>query len=124
MKHPPLIIIGFLSVFALAFLLKPVLAHPPADLKLEYNQDTQTLHVEMKHVIGNTYDPDHIRKVEIYKNQDEPVIKYVVKQATPTSEAQDISLEAKPEDVIRVVAYSSRGGSAEATLTVPEPENK
>ena len=70
MKRPRPAITLFLFLFAVAFLLTPALAHPPTDLKIEYNQDTKTLHVEMKHVVGNTYDADHIRRIEVYKNQD------------------------------------------------------
>lgn len=108
-------------IFTLVSSLGTVFAHPPTDLKLEYNLDSQTLHVEMKHVVGNTNDADHIRKIEIYKNQEDPITKYIVKQTTPAIEVDDIALTAKPGDVIRVVAFSSRGGSTEATLTVPEP---
>ena len=109
-----------LLVISLVFVSRLVFAHPPSDLKLSYDKDSQTLHIEMKHVASNTRTQDYIRKIQIYKNQEEPTDLIIVKQTTPNSVAKDVSLSAKGGDMIKVKAFSSQGGSAEETLVVPE----
>ena len=101
----------FLSPFARA--------HPPSSIDLQYNLPDKILHIEIKHV---THDPreHHIRKILISVNSGEPQVVYLSTQTTPAYDSEDISLEAKEGDLIRVEAVCSDAGRLEATLTVPE----
>ena len=114
--------IFFLTVTVLFLFSASVFSHPPTNLSLSYDPATQILRVEMTHVTGNIRE-HHIRRLVISKNGEEAKSMTIVRQTTPSSEVEDIPLEAKPNDTIRVEAYCSEGGIGEETLVVPEPSN-
>ena len=112
----------FLFIVIIFFLVPPVFSHPPTDLALTYDLNTQILHIGMTHVTGNIRE-HHIRRLMISKNDEPPVSITIVKQTTPSSEVDDIPFSAKPTDTIRVEAFCKEGGSATTTLVIPEPFN-
>jgi hypothetical protein len=53
-------------VLTLGVLPTPILAHPPAEMKLEYNAAEQTLSATVTHSVST---PDHyVKKIELKKN--------------------------------------------------------
>ena len=108
-----------LLITFLIFMATTTSAHPPTGMKLDYNQTTGTLHIEMRHVTGNMR-KHYIRRILVYKNQEEPISLAIPQQTTPSSMVKDVPLKANPKDVIRVQAFSTDGGSAEETLIIPE----
>ena len=102
----------------LSFGPRPVAAHPPTDVKLNYDAPTATLHIEVAHVAKNLRE-DGIRQLVIYKNDQELSRITIVRQTTPDGLTKDFSLEAVAGDAIRVRAISKRGGYLEQTLVIP-----
>ena len=113
-----------LGIMALFFLVFPnnLWAHPPSDMKLEYDQNQKNLHVEITHT---AHDPreHHIRKILITHNDKEPLVRYFATQTRPSELIVDVPLEAKAQDKIRVMAICNEGGQKEETLIVPPPSN-
>ena len=104
-------------------LAKTLWGHPPTDLKLDYDIDKKNLHIEMTHVTGNIRE-HYIRKLIVSLNQKEIISETIVRQTTPHNFLRDIPLDANPNDVITVKAICKEGGSAEASITIPAPEEK
>lgn len=94
-------------------------ATPPTNLTLTYDLETKTLHIEMTHVSSHLR-KHYIRKILVYKNDQEVEDIRLVSQTTPSSVIRDVVLDAKDKDVIRVKAICSEAGTAEASLTVQE----
>lgn len=101
------------------FSLSLAWAIPPSDLKLSYSLETKTLHIEMSHVSTNLR-KHHIRRIVVFKNDQEIEDLYLNTQTTASSVVQDVVLNAKDKDVIRVKAICSEAGFAEGSLTVVE----
>jgi len=108
-------------IFLFILFLQPFFlwAHPPTDMKLEYDQNEKNLHVEITHV---AHDPreHHIRKVLIYQNDEKPIIRYFATQTRPSLLIVDVPLEAKEKDTVRVKAICNEGGQKEETLVVSD----
>ena len=96
-------------------------AHPPSDIQLEYKLAMQVLHIQMRHT---THDPreDFIRKIQIIKNAEEPLVKRYNIQPNTLEFSADIELEAEVGDLITVKAFSREGGTAVQSITISEEE--
>lgn len=109
----------FLSVFfSLAFVCMAQ-ATPPRDLTLEYDQAAQKLHIHMTHISANVR-KHHIRRIEIFKNDELVKAIRLVIQDTGRELSQDVSVEAKKGDVLRIKAICNQAGTAESSITVSE----
>ena len=108
-------------VFMLGLILRTpyALATPPAEIKLEYRATDEKLHIEMAHVSGNV-EKHYIHKIEVYKNDELPVVSYYNRQTIPITFVADIAIKAHPGDKLRVKASCIEGGSNEASIVVPE----
>ena len=98
-------------------------AHPPSSIQLDYDLQKKILHIEIKHISRNPRE-HRIRRIFIYVNDSEPRELYLSHQTTLASDIEDIELDAKPGDRIRVKAFCSDSGEKEATLVVTEPAEK
>ena len=119
-------IIGVILIMFFLMAAKPLFAHPPTSMKLNYDPIAQTLHIEIEHVSSHL-SKHHIRAIDIYKNQEEAGHIVLPTQTTPQGEVRDVSLKALTGDTIQVKAICSRGGVGEESLVVPEavpPEKK
>ena len=102
-------------------------AASPSSIDISYDSKEKNLHIAVNHV---THDPreHYIRKILIYKNADtEPAIYRYVQQSSTQAQAEDVAIDLKPGDTIKVEAYCIEAGKAENTFTVPEdlpPEKK
>lgn len=107
----------YLAVFLSLGLIFPVWARPPSEILLEYFAERQTLHIKIHHTTNNLRE-HHIRKLLVYKNDEEPRVYYFVTQTNPNWLIQDVPLKAKPGDVIRVKAICREAGYGEETLVI------
>ena len=87
-------------------------------IKLDYNIDQKILHIDVGHVTTNVRD-HFIRRIEVYKN-DEEIVKMNFASQKVKGQIEDISLDAKEKDIIRVKAFCNESGPKEETLVVPE----
>ncbi len=96
-----------------------VFATPPSEIKLEYDQEKKILHMEFKHVSSDPRD-HYLRRVFIYKNDVEVVKRQYTKQTNHQKLIDDVPIELRPGDVVRVLAICNEAGRKEETLVIPE----
>ena len=109
----------FLSVFFSLTFVFMAQATPPRDLTLEYDQAARTLHIHMTHISANVR-KHHIRRIEVFKNDELVKAIRLVIQDTGRELSQDVTVEAKKGDVLRVKAICNQAGTAESSITVSE----
>jgi len=112
----------FISVFALfLFAAVPLSAHPPQNVVVTYDFESQTLKVSARHT---THDPreDYVRKVEITHNGEEVETVYHRIQLNTLTFQEEFSLPAEDGDLFEVTLFSSEGGVASGDVTVVEPD--
>ena len=97
-------------------------ATPPTDIQMTYDFEKETLSVEAAHV-SNSQQNHYIHTMTIYKNDEAPNVIYFTRQMKPSVFSAEVPLKAKPGDVIRVAFQCIKGGFAEATLVIADPEN-
>ena len=101
----------------------PVLAaaHPPTEVDLSYDLDTQKLSIDATHL---THRPrkDYLKKFVFYVNGKEVKTEYNQFQVDKLHFKMDEDLPAEEGDVLSVKIYSSDGGSKTATLTVKKKD--
>ena len=96
-------------------------SHPPSRIDITYDPKEEVLSLTIAHITRDLND-HFIRRIEVKKNKEEPQIFYLNRQEKFNEFTYDISLEAEPNDVIKVKANCSKGGMKEEEFTVPEPE--
>ncbi len=111
----------FLSVFFSLTFVCIAQATPPRDLTLEYDQAAKTLHIHMTHISANAH-KHHIRRIEVFKNDELVKAIRLVTQDTGRELSQDVTVEAKKGDVLRIKAICNQAGTAESSLTVSEED--
>ena len=93
-------------------------ATAPSAIDMEYDAENKIFHVEVKHISHNM-NKHYIRRLIVYKN-DEEVGKFTYpKQTSPNGLIEDLPLEAKSGDIIRVSAICNEAGPSEETFTIP-----
>ena len=97
-----------------------VIAHPPVDMSLEYEIDTDSLIVTITH---ETPAPDlhYVNKVDIKKNDVLFLSQEYDSQPTNDVFSYTYNPEASFGDVIQVTAYCNIQGSITRTITVEDP---
>ena len=108
-----------LTLLSLLFLSATAQAHPPTSVEIDYVLDDGQLYVYMEH-LSRDHRKHYIRKTSIFLNEKEVATESNRQQIDPNAYAFSVSLEAKEGDLIEVKAFSSEGGVASGTLTVPE----
>lgn len=111
--------IFLLSVFFGLYFACIARAIPPSDLTLEYDEAVKTLHIHMTHISTNVH-KHHIRRIEVFKNDELVKAIRLVTQDTGRKLSQDIPVEAKKGDVLRIKAICNQAGTAESSITVSE----
>ncbi len=91
-------------------------AHPPSNIKLNYDKEETFLYVEVTHVTNNVRKKGLARLI-IYKNNEAPIEISNLNQ-TINGVADKFRLEAVAGDMIRVRAISNRGEYLDQTLLV------
>lgn len=98
-------------------------ATPPQAMVVNYDPKKENLTVTITHTSYNLK-KHYIRKLVVYKNNETPEEYFYKRQPSPDHFSYDISLKAKPKDVIKVKAFCVEGGSKEVMLTVPEVDQE
>ena len=115
-----ILIKNMLAMGVIVFLAAPIAvwATPPSDMKLNYDLASKTLHIEIQHVTNNNR-KHFIRKLLIENNKKEVKTIEYVSQPTPNTFSEDVALDAKKGDVIRVTATCIKGGRGTEKLKIP-----
>jgi hypothetical protein len=109
----------WIIIMALVFMFPgSALAHPPSEIKLEYNVEAQSLVVNMKHV-SRDLSEHRIRRIVVFVNGNEFEAFPFVTQTSKEGQEATLAVQAKKGDVIAIKAYCSKGGIGEAEYTVP-----
>lgn len=108
-------------IFGTSFCSINAVAHPPQDMILEYDIDTNNLEVEITH---NTPSPTlhHINNIEIYKNDVLEISEEYDSQPTTDVFIKNFDIVADIGDELKVVAICNIQGSIERTIVVEDPE--
>src|SRR6185503_9815321 len=106
-----------LTAFTVILLVNMAFATPPTNIALSYDLANGVLHITADHPTQKIT-KHFIRKVTVSTNNGTPAVYYFPKQKDASQFAEDISLVAKPEDVIHVDLLCSEGGSGQAETTV------
>ena len=106
------------SVLAFCFFVSIAAATPPTAITLTYIKEKSILHVEIEHVTHNPRN-HYIRRLEVYQNNNEPIVFNYPTQRDRSTVIEDVALSAQTGDTIRVVAICSKAGRKEETLVVP-----
>jgi len=93
----------------------------PPDVTLNYDPGTQILKIDVVHVSNNVRE-HYIRRLVVYKNNEETESMTFPRQETPTGFTKSISMAVQPGDSIRVEAFCKEGGTKAAEVVVPQPE--
>ena len=113
-KFFPIIV---LTIIVISSSVNMASAHPPSKIELSYDDKEQALTVDIAHVTSDVV-KHHIRKITLYKNDQELESYYFVTQ-TPQGLIDKIPLEAKSGDKIRVKVVCKEAGYKEETLAIP-----
>ena len=93
-----------------------VWATPPTDVKITYDKVNLKVHIEVEHISSNTK-THRIRHMIVFKNDKEvKEFNYAI-QSTPQGFSEDLSIELKPGDVIKVKAVCSKNGFKEGVFS-------
>lgn len=112
MKKMVLILCGLLVTSATAF------AHPPSDIKIQFDPATKTLTATIEHRISNPKS-HYINKVDIGLNGKEIKMLPFAKQETSTSQTISFVIpEAKTGDILSVEGYCNLSGKLEKEIKV------
>lgn len=95
-------------------------AHPPQDMIIEYDINTNVLDVTITH---NTPSPGlhHINKIEIYKNNELNISEEYDTQPATDTFTESFTINADIGDEIKVIAYCNIQGSITRTIPVEDP---
>jgi len=107
-------------LLTLTILPTPILAHPPAEMKLEYNFDEQTLSVTVTHSVS-TPESHYVKKLEIKKNADLFLTEDYTSQPTTSTFTYTYNVTVGDGDVLEATAYCSLYGSKTERITVAAP---
>ncbi|MBU7014401.1 MAG: hypothetical protein HXS52_12590 [Theionarchaea archaeon] len=112
------LMLGVLFLGSLA-VLQPVCAHPPSDILLDYDVDSQTLQVTLVHSVS---DPaaHFVNRIQISLNGEVTTYEYE-SQPTDSRFTYQFVLPADSGGTVDVTADCNRGGSISGSLTVGGP---
>ena len=94
----------------------------PPDVALNYDPGTQILKIEVSHVTNNVRE-HYIRRLVVYKYNQEVDSMIFPRQETPTGFTRDVPLAAQPGDLIYVEAFCKEGGTKKAEIFIAEPQD-
>jgi hypothetical protein len=110
-------------IFGLITQSLSVSAHPPSNMVLEYDFESQQLDVTITH---NTPAPNqhYVEKVEIWVNDDLKLTRDYTSQPTANTFTYTYDVSAKDSDIIKVKATCSISGDITEEITVVDPAIK
>ncbi len=112
MKKTILMLCGLLFTSTLAF------AHPPSDIKIQFDDKTKTLTVVIQHRVSNPQS-HYINKVDIGLNGKEiQMLPFTSQDNNATQTVKITVLEAKKGDTLSVEGYCNLSGKLEKEIKV------
>ena len=112
MKKIALVLCGLLVACTTAF------AHPPSDIKIQFDEKTKTLTAVVKHRVSNPK-AHYINKVDIGLNGKEIQMLPFRKQENNAGQTLKVLVpEAKAGDVLSVEGYCNLGGKLEKEIRI------
>ena len=112
MKKVSLTLCGLLVMSATAF------AHPPSDIKIQFDPATRTLTATVKHRVSNPK-THYIRKIDIGLNGKELKMMPFTRQETSTGQALSCVVpQAQMGDTLSVEGYCNLSGKLEKEIKV------
>ncbi|RZN37444.1 MAG: hypothetical protein EFT35_06175 [Methanophagales archaeon ANME-1-THS] len=109
-------------MLTLAVLPPPILAHPPAEMKLAYNAAGQTLSATITHSVSTREsESHHVKKIELKRNGDLYLTEEYTSQPATTTFTYTYAVTAGDGDVLEVTAYCSLYGSKTERITIAVP---
>jgi len=110
MKKFGILTAGLLTLFWLVMTVS-VLAHPPSDIKINYNPKTQLLSITVDHQVENPK-PHYIKEIEVFLNGKKIILQNFNQQAGQLVQVAIYQVYGLiPGDKIGVEAECSRFGS-------------
>ncbi len=94
-----------------------IASHSPSKVTFQYDFVQKKLHIEMHHVTRKTR-KHYIRRLSVYKNDQEVQVFAYNHQATTSIFTQDVDVEAMVGDRFRVQAICMEAGRIDETWTV------
>ncbi len=99
-------------------------ASPATNVQVDYNPDTQILHIEADHPTDRM-DRYYVRLVTIIANNQKESQNFTFpRQYSPSKFIGNIPYAANPGDHLDIQIFSSEGGLAIASLDVPNPSQE
>ncbi len=112
MKKIVLLLCAFMLINFRAF------AHPPSDIKIEFDKENQTLKAVIYHPVSNRM-THYIKKVDIGLNGNEIRTLDFGEQQENVSQPIEIVIEnVKPGDILSVEGYCSLSGKLEKEIKI------
>ena len=108
-------IVILLALFALLSI--PVQAHPPADMKLSFDQENQTLNVTITHKVSSPAG-HYVMRVDIVKNDQKILSNDYTSQPSLSPFIYSYPVNATSGDVLKATATCSIAGSRTGEITV------
>lgn len=101
------------------FTAGPAWARPPSKINAQYDSKNHVLMLDIHHISRDNLN-EYVKRVEIRKNDDSPIIKTPRQQINPNIQYLDVALKAEKGDVISIMAESSLGGELSTELEITE----
>ncbi|MBZ0165824.1 MAG: hypothetical protein K8I00_03385 [Candidatus Omnitrophica bacterium] len=92
-------------------------ARPPSKITAQYDAKNRVLMLDIYHLSRNNI-KEYVKRVEVQKNDERPIIKTPRQQVNPNVQYVDIALKAAEGDKITILAESSLGGEIETELEI------
>jgi len=111
----------FLVTFIISFLLINGIpfAHPPSVLNVAYDTDTKLLTIKVLHNVSDPNGDHFINEIKVKLNGKDMVLQNFNSQSSSgEQDAQYIFIDAKPGDVIEILAVCNKFGDKTATINV------
>lgn len=112
---------SLLLLIMLAMPTPPVFAHRPSGIDAVYDKDSNKLEITVSHIVSDRRE-HYIRKLSVFKNDDDPVIKFFTMQTLNYQHNYALDIDIKPGDRIKIEALCKKGGMTEAFIDLSSGE--
>lgn len=110
---------GLILSFVLVFFAGAVLAHPPSNITLTFDMETQVLRVAIPHGVSNPKGDHYIDQVVVSLNGKEMITQFLGSQYSPQEQVVLYQLiDAKVGDTIEVYARCNKFGDRKVTWKI------
>lgn len=108
--------VALLILFLPLVLMAPIMAHPPSQVSLAYDDSNQSLAVTITHTVSSP-SSHYVFKVEVLKNGEAVLAGEYKNQPTDSTFTYDYPVNASSGDVLKATAYCVIAGSRSGEVT-------